>query len=530
MPAAPAQSLAGLDRESAALEALKHSIAGDFVEVVALTRDDVLAGAMRDALGPTRHLWLARSVDMMSDFLLGGGVGVLLIDAAALGGNPAALIGQIKRQFPDLVVMAAGHRDSEAALAGLVSDGTVYRFIHMPLSPTRARLFADAAFRKYEEQKRNTPPAPPPGKARSHRALWIGAALAGAAAAAAAVWLAKGTDTGEPGLTASKPGAGDIHAPRESPPTPSAASASKDDAPTLESRIEALTAQLSKARATPPPAAAKPPDHQRDAGGEDPIPGLLALAADRIQGSHLVDPPGDNALYYIEEALRIDPHSSSAQDAEQGLALRLLTEAHAAIDRHDFARAAQWIESAQGIAAEDNVDAARRQLDTARHQADTEAEAAAKREQGGRMLARARQSLALGQYEAAGSWLDQAAAAGYGSDEIGAVRRDLDAAVAAKAFGATVVSASSLTLIKSVKPGYPSRAERDRVEGWVELDFTVTEQGAVKDIAVHAASSPRTFDQSAIDALSQWRYRPIVRDSKPVAQRARIRIRFTLSA
>jgi TonB family protein len=61
------------------------------------------------------------------------------------------------------------------------------------------------------------------------------------------------------------------------------------------------------------------------------------------------------------------------------------------------------------------------------------------------------------------------------------------------------------------------------------LDFTVAESGAVKDIAMHAASNPGVFDKAAISALSQWRYQPVLRDGKSVAQRARIRIRFALT-
>jgi protein TonB len=68
-----------------------------------------------------------------------------------------------------------------------------------------------------------------------------------------------------------------------------------------------------------------------------------------------------------------------------------------------------------------------------------------------------------------------------------------------------------------------------KTQGWVELDFTVAESGAVKDIAVHATSAPGVFDSAAINALSQWRYKPILRDAKPAAQRARVRIRFALA-
>jgi protein TonB len=109
------------------------------------------------------------------------------------------------------------------------------------------------------------------------------------------------------------------------------------------------------------------------------------------------------------------------------------------------------------------------------------------------------------------------------------VRHDLDAAVAGQQFLAKVVGAGTLSLVKSVQPTYPAKAESSKIQGWVELDFTVAESGEVKDIAVHGSSTPGVFDGAAINALSQWRYKPMLRDGKAVAQRARIRIRFTLS-
>jgi protein TonB len=81
-----------------------------------------------------------------------------------------------------------------------------------------------------------------------------------------------------------------------------------------------------------------------------------------------------------------------------------------------------------------------------------------------------------------------------------------------------------------VQPVYPKKAEENKNEGWVELDFTVADSGAVKDITVRGASSPGVFEAAAIDALSQWRYQPVVHNAEPTAQRARIRIRFSLGA
>jgi protein TonB len=89
--------------------------------------------------------------------------------------------------------------------------------------------------------------------------------------------------------------------------------------------------------------------------------------------------------------------------------------------------------------------------------------------------------------------------------------------------------ANQLTLLKSVQPVYPTKAATSRTEGWVELDFTVTETGQVKNVVVHAASVPGVFDEAAVKAVSQWRYKPVLRDRRPVAVRTELRIRFALT-
>ena len=92
-----------------------------------------------------------------------------------------------------------------------------------------------------------------------------------------------------------------------------------------------------------------------------------------------------------------------------------------------------------------------------------------------------------------------------------------------------MIDASQLVLVKSVQPEYPRKAREGAIEGWVELDFTVAESGRVRELSVRAANPRGVFDQAAISALSQWRYKPVLVDAKPVAQRARIRIRFALA-
>jgi periplasmic protein TonB len=92
----------------------------------------------------------------------------------------------------------------------------------------------------------------------------------------------------------------------------------------------------------------------------------------------------------------------------------------------------------------------------------------------------------------------------------------------------TLIPASQLTLLKSVQPTYPMRAVNGKIEGWVDVEFTVAETGKVKDVSVRAASTPGVFDDAAVRAVSQWRYKPVLRDAKPVPVRSEIRVRFSL--
>ena len=56
--------------------------------------------------------------------------------------------------------------------------------------------------------------------------------------------------------------------------------------------------------------------------------------------------------------------------------------------------------------------------------------------------------------------------------------------------------------MKSVKPGYPARLSTGKIEGWVEVEFTVAENGKVRSV-VRVNASPRgVFDGAAV---KPWR-------------------------
>jgi TonB family protein len=549
--------------DGGALDSLRVSLAGEIVELLVLTDDPLFLQTLREAVGAARRVWHVPSSDKASDLLVAGQVSILVLDVLTLKGEAVRFVGQIKQQFPDLVVVAAGSREDETALAGLISAGIVYRFIHKPMSPGRARLFTDAAVKKFEDQRRRVAtPAPPARTGQPNRGLLLAGIAALAALAVAATWGLHGaspkTSAAPPPVPAEKPQLA------EPPPSPDTAATEAGLAEERERLLARAENALLEERWDEASTAIETARHAGVDSGR-----LAFLSAQLAKSRERVKTAQAQARAAKNDASAASAPSTAAEDPEQALALRLLSEARAAIDRRDFATAAARLTAADGIASPDNIQAAQKLLEAARRQAEADsvaqllknanerlaqdqliqpendnakyylltartldpangALAAALQDFGARVTAKARRALALQQFDAAHSWLDEAAAVGYSSAESASALKELESALAGQKLLSNVVSASELTPLKTVQPKYPPKADRLRLQGWVELDYTVTESGEVKDVAVHDVSAPGVFDQAAIEALSQWRYQPVLRDGKPAAQRARIRIRFNL--
>jgi len=79
-----------------------------------------------------------------------------------------------------------------------------------------------------------------------------------------------------------------------------------------------------------------------------------------------------------------------------------------------------------------------------------------------------------------------------------------------------------------VAPEYPFGALRKKLEGFVELVFTITASGSVKDIEVQRAEPHGVFEQAARRAVSRWKFKPKMQNGKAAQQRALQVIHFTL--
>ncbi|TVS17716.1 MAG: energy transducer TonB [Gammaproteobacteria bacterium] len=71
--------------------------------------------------------------------------------------------------------------------------------------------------------------------------------------------------------------------------------------------------------------------------------------------------------------------------------------------------------------------------------------------------------------------------------------------------------------IVRVEPVYPRRALTRGIEGYVLLEFTVSETGSVVDPKVVEAQPPGIFDRAAIQAALRFKYQPRVVDGQPIA-------------
>lgn len=80
-----------------------------------------------------------------------------------------------------------------------------------------------------------------------------------------------------------------------------------------------------------------------------------------------------------------------------------------------------------------------------------------------------------------------------------------------------------------INPDYPQRALSRGIEGWVQVQFTISETGAVIDPIVVDSSPKGIFDDAALKAISRWRYNPKIEGAVAV-QRVGVQtiIRFTL--
>ncbi len=271
-----------------------HSAAGshpDCVEVVILSADETLTATLHDSAGTSNVFYHAPTADAAVELLVRGHCGILIADLAVLRSEAASLLERLHAQFPELILLAAGRREEENAVAGLISKGQIYRFLHKPVSPARASLFIATATRRYHEVVAGRSPALASvrqlTRAASRRSMPLGLGIV-----AAIVLFGAGAFMLRPAFKTDKP----------------VASSSSNEAPAAAPAL----------------------------ASEEIEAGRLATAAGR-----LAPPAQDNALDRYRAALALQPDNADARAGVEEVLLRLEEQVVQAIQTRDAAGAAR---------------------------------------------------------------------------------------------------------------------------------------------------------------------------------------------
>ena len=295
--------------------------------------------------------------------------------------------------------------------------------------------------------------------------------------------------------------------------------------------------------------AASGPQRSAPAAGlsQRPVAELHESASRALREGRLFAPAGDSAVEYWLEARRRDPGDAAVAVALVELQPYLLIACEQAIARNDFDEARRL----RGLIGANDPDApALLRLSEAIAAAEARAEAEAAQEEAGRVAAEdARRqraeadALAAGAARAAAARIEAAQAQVQASPATPPAGRLPEAGTAGTAAGATrqavapppsqspsqppsdpepVASpqparAAAETpapppaaprLLHQPPPRYPSLALSRRMEGWVEVAFTILPDGRVDSPRVMEATPPGVFDRSALAAVGSYRFEP----------------------
>ncbi len=295
----------------------------------------------------------------------------------------------------------------------------------------------------------------------------------------------------------------------------------------------------------------------------------LRLANTRLRSGALIEPAEDNARFYLEAARQVVPDDPAVAETERALRKELLDRASAAATAGDAAETERWLANADGAGAPRNEMASIRRslqdtmINTRARKVESLAQSfttalsanalvqpagrnakgylldlietdsgnpivgTARTNLGAALLKEMRGSIARDDFAAAGVWLQEAQSIGLGGTELESAVRELESARIAAEQRTAVVGANSLQRTEYVAPKVPATLFNRNVNGWVEVEFTVRPDGSTGDIVVTNSNPRKTFDASATEAISQWRYKPVMRDGKAVEQRVAVRIRFS---
>ncbi len=288
-------------------------------QVIVVTHDAELECALR-AASPSTSMMIATTPAALADLLMTGRAGALVLDLGALDSAALTVARHLAEQFPDVPLVAVGFREDEARLAGLISRGLIYRFLHRPVSAARARTFIEAALRRSAEfaAGQRSPPAPAAKRTatRSHPLLALAAAGA-TAALALGFWLALRPPPTSPSAAPRQVVAIAVAPAAEAAPVAAAVPPTPTPATTIETLTQPAPAAVARALTSFPSSEAAP--RAEPAAPDSALPPVtLAVTAEEARGSGAqtaadAAPPASAAPTPAEAAASAAPEPQAAE-------------------------------------------------------------------------------------------------------------------------------------------------------------------------------------------------------------------------
>ena len=280
---------------------------------------------------------------------------------------------------------------------------------------------------------------------------------------------------------------------------------------------------------------------------------LLEFAGERLQSGNLISPARDSARYYYRTILAKDSGNKAASQGLGFVAAKLMDDAEAALAAGEFDSAGALLTSARntGIGTDaadtlaERIEAERELAAAAESETTTDAVTAGVADTPVESDTDATGGETAAAEDPSGDAAADAAEAGAGailalqpggSSETQSRDDPVESGSAANADesppaqqSGTLIQTSELIRTNYVQPVFPRAAIRRGRSGWVDLEFTITEQGSVAEIEILEAEPGTAFNKAAVSALQKWEYEPVIENGVAIPRRARIRIQFNLA-
>jgi len=83
--------------------------------------------------------------------------------------------------------------------------------------------------------------------------------------------------------------------------------------------------------------------------------------------------------------------------------------------------------------------------------------------------------------------------------------------------------------IERSPPRYPEHELRRNQQGWVVLNYVITDDGRVVEPVIEESSGSPAFERAAMQTVEDWRYEPALLNGEPVQQcKTKVRIAFAI--